>query len=512
MTDVSTNDWMRSLAEHYARCRAGSSEERLLLVFDIDGTILDMRHMVCHVLAGYDRGHGTDLFRGLRPDDVDVHENQVDRFLDARALAPSVRADVHRWYLDRRWEPAAVLEAHRPYRGVMEVIRWFQLQPSTFVGLNTGRPETLRAETLRSLNALGREYRVRFDNELLHMNPAGWDQEVNRSKVDALRAFAAAGYRVLAVVDNEPEIIEAMAAAEGTGEVLFLHARTLYESQRAAAVLPRTVEGDHYDLRSLIDERDLPQHVQIVWHGVNDPANLRQFVASPVRWGEVDIRYDPHRELVLRHDAFDVDGVGGRSPVAASGHPLLLDDCLDAFRGAGKGAKLDIKDAAAVEEVLAFVRRAGLTDADLWFNGDVDTLGQTTFRRLATAHPEAIVQCPVDFLGPLAVAAPAEAKQLIEMLRSWGVNRFSLSWASPHVGLMLDRLSEWGYETNIYAVPDLEQFLRAVLLLPRSITADFNFPEWHYFGRGSGQHGRYHSYQLDPSASASASQLTPALA
>lgn len=510
MTDAPTNDWMRSLSQHYALCRAGSTEDRLLLVFDIDGTILDMRHMVCHVLAGYDRAHGTDLFRGLRPDDVDVHENQVDRFLDARALAPSVRADVHRWYLDRRWEPAAVLEAHRPYRGVMEVIRWFQLQPSTFVGLNTGRPESLRAETLRSLNALGHEYRVRFDDELLHMNPAGWDEGVIRSKVEALEAFAAAGYRVLAVVDNEPEMIEAMAAADRTGEVLFLHARTLYESRRAAPVLPRTVEGDRYDLRSLIDERDLPQHVQIVWHGVNDPANLRQFLASPVRWGEVDIRYDPDRELVLRHDGFD----GGASPAtpapwtAPAGHPLVLDDCLDAFRGAGKGAKLDIKDRAAVGEVLTLVRGAGLGDDDLWFNGDVDTLGEQTFRRIAAAHPGAIVQCPVDFLGPLAVAAPSEAKQLVEMLRSWGVNRFSLSWANPHVQAVLDRLGEWGHETNIYAVPDLEQFLRAVLLLPRSITADFNFPEWHYFGRGSGQHGRYHSYQLDPSAS----PLAPALA
>jgi hypothetical protein len=46
-------------------------------------------------------------------------------------------------------------------------------------------------------------------------------------------------------------------------------------------------------------------------------------------------------------------------------------------------------------------------------------------------------------------------------------------------------------------VPDLEQFLRAVLLLPRSLTADFNFPEWHYFGRGSGQHGSYHRYRID---------------
>ena len=39
--------------------------------------------------------------------------------------------------------------------------------------------------------------------------------------------------------------------------------------------------------------------------------------------------------------------------------------------------------------------------------------------------------------------------------------------------------------------------MRAVLLEPRSITADFNFPEWHYYGRGSGQKGQYHEYSLE---------------
>jgi phosphoglycolate phosphatase-like HAD superfamily hydrolase len=491
MNGSPTTEWMRSLAEHYARCRASSADARLLVVFDIDGTILDMRHMVRHVLAAYDRAHGTDLFCGLLPDHVDVHENQVDRLLVTRALSPSVRDHVLRWYLEHRWEPAAVLEAHRPYRGVMEVIRWFQLQPSTFVGLNTGRPESLRAETLRSLNALGREYRVRFDDELLYMAPGSPDDDIPAYKVAGLQSFADAGYQVLAVVDNEPENIAAMAAADTAGEVLFLHAQTLYESRRVTT--PRTVEGAQYDLRSLITERDLPQHVQIVWHGVNDPANLRQFLASPVRWGEIDLRHDPHGALVLRHDGFDA------LPAVVHEHRLHLADCLDAFRGAGKGVKLDLKDPGVTDEVLAEVQRSGLDDDDLWFNGNIEVLGEATFRRIAAAHPRAILQCPVDFLGPLAVAAPGEAKHLLQMLTGWGMNRFSVSWADPHVRVLLDRLDEWGHATNIYAVPDLEQFLRAALLLPRSLTADFNFPEWHYFGRGSGQYGVYHRYHLDTS-------------
>jgi hypothetical protein len=40
---------MRRLAAHYGRFRSEYPEDQLLIVFDIDGTILDMRHMVRHV-------------------------------------------------------------------------------------------------------------------------------------------------------------------------------------------------------------------------------------------------------------------------------------------------------------------------------------------------------------------------------------------------------------------------------------------------------------------------------
>ena len=47
-------------------------------------------------------------------------------------------------------------------------------------------------------------------------------------------------------------------------------------------------------------------------------------------------------------------------------------------------------------------------------------------------------------------------------------------------------------------VPDLEAFLRAALMLPRSLTADFNFPAWQYYVRGSGEERVDHHYELRP--------------
>ena len=52
-------------------------------------------------------------------------------------------------------------------------------------------------------------------------------------------------------------------------------------------------------------------------------------------------------------------------------------------------------------------------------------------------------------------------------------------------------------QVNIYDVPNLEAFLQAALIMPRSLTSDFNFPKWSYFGKGSGQSGDYFRYKLD---------------
>ena len=118
------------------------------------------------------------------------------------------------------------------------------------------------------------------------------------------------------------------------------------------------------------------------------------------------------------------------------------------------------------------------------------------FERLVAAHPDAIIQCPMDFLAPLIVAAPKQAHETLQMLAGWGINRFSISWERSKLRELFDQMDRWGYQVNIYNVPDLESFLQAVLLMPRSVTSDFNFPQWRYYGHGSGKHGDYFTYQM----------------
>jgi hypothetical protein len=358
------------------------------------------------------------------------------------------------------------------------------------VGLNTGRPESLREDTLRSLNELGEEYRVRFSNELLFMNPGSWEEKVEQSKVLGVRHFQRAGYRVIAMVDNEPENLAAIADADDTGKILLLHADTLFETARSS--LPAgTAGGSQYDITELISEKSLPRHVQFVWHGLNDEANIRQFLASNVHWAEFDVRTTPDGELILRHDSFST------TPMEEDEELLPIGRLLEQLERFEKSVKLDLKESGPVlDRVIALVKERRFPVERLWLNGNVEVLGEDGFRKISSEIPGAIIQCPVDFVVPLVEALPEQGKAILNMLRSWGINRFSVNWQKKVLRQLLVRMDEWGFDINLYNVPDLNAFLRAVLLQPRSITSDFNFPQWHYYGRGSGEEAQRHEYAL----------------
>jgi hypothetical protein len=342
----------------------------------------------------------------------------------------------------------------------------------------------MREDTLESLNAIGAAYRVRFDPKLLFM--ADEEDDVPSCKVAALDELERGGLRVVAVVDNEPENLRAMASTDPSDEILFLHADTIFRSQRHHQ--DRLVAGRSYQLRKLVPERAFSGHVEFVWHGVNDEVNLERFLDSEVRWAEIDVRRDPAGDLVLRHDDFD------ETPWRRAEPTLLAADALHQLEATGRSVKLDLKEGGStLTEAVELVDAIQMGDDRVWFNAELHSLGELGFESLRERFPRSRISAPVDFLVPLMLASETAADHTLRLLRTWGVSRLSLRW-SPLVRRYLDDLEAKAWEVNLYGIPDLEAFLEASLLLPTSITADFNFPEWRYFGRGSGARGAVHRY------------------
>ena len=485
-------NWMKALSTQYRDACDQFPNDQHMIIFDIDGSILDMRYMILRLLQAYDQEHASNYFEGLDVSQITVHENQVVELLEQLKIVKKARKKILDWFGQKRWTSEAIHEMHRPFDGVLDVIRWFQIQPNTSVGLVTGRPETLREDTLRSLNRLGKPYRVVFEDKLLYMNHKGWGEEVPDAKVSGLKFFTDAGYHVFAFIDNEPTNLKALAKADADKNVLLLHANTIFESVRT--YVPRgTARGKDYRLSELVQgEKLLPSHVQLVWHGVNDAANLRQFLASDVHWLEVDLRLEPgDYHVILRHDSFE------EVHLEQDEDWLTLPKVLKKVKSAGRAIKLDLKTGERlVDEVLRLVSEVGLPDDDLWFNGNIERLKKQGFEQILKAHPKSIIQCPIDFLIPLLLASTDKSHETLEMFRGWGINRFSISWEHEQLRSIFDQMDLWGYEVNIYNVPDLESFLKAAYLMPRSVTSDFNFPQWHYYGRGPRKKGGQHDYKL----------------
>ena len=457
--------WINRLAEHYADRRDRYPDDDLLVVFDIDGTILDSRYELLHLLRRYDRAHGTRYFAHLTVAAVTVTDCRLAD-LTERCGAP---ADAAEWCAAHRWDRDVILASHRPYHGVLEVIRWFQIQPNTDVALVTGRPESARATTLESLNTLGREFKVSFRDKLLVMFEDDLHDDVPEAKAEAVRQLTLHGFRVVAMIDNEPHNLKAVAAADPDGQVLLVHADTIFAS--SPRLRPRrALRSASYEVGELVSQDSLPRHVQFVWHGIDSARALDLFLTTEVGWAEFGVDRHP----------ISGDLIVGRSPAeraALDGAPVLR-LYLEALRDCDRGVKLDIKSPEVIGDLLELVDGLSFPDEQLWFSAAPSKVPLDAFACLRDGRPGAVLQTPVDSLGPFADVAPANVRVLVDVLIAAGIDRFSLGWGAPGLASLMARLDDWDCAVNIHDVPDLQAFLQAILLLPTSITSRFDFPFW----------------------------------
>jgi phosphoglycolate phosphatase-like HAD superfamily hydrolase len=443
-------DWMYELGRHFRAMRERYPTDQLCIVFDIDGTIIDTRYLVRTILLESDRHWGTNDFRFLTVDDVDVYEGNIEPLLEQWVSDPDHRRRVRAYFRSELWHPRTTLNANQPYPGVMELIRWFQLQRDTVVALVTGRPEALRASTLGAFDSLTVDYRVRVASENLLMHQRPQDQAVALGKVEALHQLVRRGYRLTAVIDNEPVNLDAMAGADESGDVIFLHADTIFQSTKRPLI--RAYAGRDYDLGCLVTESDLGEHTMLVHASVDTASRLEAAVAGPVDWIELPILIDPYGCIEMPGD---LDAMG----------------TLSSIRRAGKAVRLDLRAAGVAEQASLLLRASSFTDDRVWFSGNIDVLGRTEFQCLREAWPSAIISTALDDLSALVFAVPETTRDTLGLLHRWGVNRVSIDWGLPQARRLLARLESWGYDVDVRVVGERASAMAAAVLLPTSVTS-----------------------------------------
>ena len=392
------------------------------------------------------------------------------------------RRAVHRHYPDDHLLVAVEVEslvgsAPVTVETIISVLRWFQIQKKITVGFVSRRSGIATSELVRDLQKYAKNHRFNIDSSLIFFpEKAATDSEQQRS---LLEVCTERGYRLFAYLGLEKP-------ANSSESLRYFNLNDI--------ALDENITGDqgapHASLIHLITEEELPEEIEYCWHGINDHENLEKFLQSSVTWGEVDVRAHPvSNELITRHDSFS------KSPAFPAEKILSLEDVLFRMYAEQKKVKIDFKQGGeVVDHTLEMLRTLGYFNESVWFHGDLPVLRISGFQKLFAVYPEAIVQTTIDQIAPFIALAPPLGRWLIRLFSDWGANRFLLTWKSRYKIQVMEKMERWGYPVNLYQIPNLEEFLKAVLLLPASITSDFNFPEWKYYGRGSGQDLTWHEY------------------
>src|SRR5215207_1967522 len=227
---------------------------------------------------------------------------------------------------------------------------------------------------------------------------------------------------------------------------------------------PPVAPGRSMPARESLDDIIWPPHlmgIELVWHRLNREHDLRRFLRSDVHWAECDARVEPSGDIVLSH----TPGSRGDRPLAE----WIVD-----IASAGRGAKIDLKESGPVlEGVLDIVGSASIPDEDLWFNCAVEIIGgRPGFEAISSAHPLARVSVPVDTLASWLLVCPDRGLDLLDELRTWGVDRLSVGVQTLAFQEVVQLLKHSGWATNVWDVSRESQLSDAIGARPQSITAD----------------------------------------
>lgn len=462
------SNWIKKLSDHYKNVRTQYPERKLLILFDIDGTVLNMRYMLQSLLRAYDKEHGTDYFHYLTLKKLKQCNYQIDLLIEDLPVAFDLKADILVWCLRHFHNHRLLLKSHKPYRGIFEIIRWFQLQPNTYTGFNTSKPQSVRYEILNLLNQMAKEYRLDFKDEFLFMGNDN-DKSAGENKVDGVHYFKNAGFDVFAVVDHQISALKVMERAFTADPIIFINTKEILKKRHKYQQLLSIKNSRSRIYSDKKSQEDVLTHTEFVWKGIDNDIAFERFREASIFWVEVGVYQDSTTyDLIVRQHNRENVMPGYKRKL------IFFSEVLQHIRQDFKGVKIDILGGGDIfNRIAEVIKGANLDDSQVWFHRSIEVLNKRDCQILRAQYPQARIQTNVDLLGPVINANEKKAERIIATLNTWGVDCFSVSVKNPDMSLILRFLCDLRRDVHVYDVYGLHSFLNACMSHPNSISSDF---------------------------------------
>jgi hypothetical protein len=428
--------WLDRLAVHVATQRRRSPGDQLAVFIDVDGSLLDLRPGLAARLSEWDAAHGTQHFAGLLAADIVPGEAGLRRLFEARGLSYAVRDELlgvcHRY----AWSPDAVIGAHEPCLGMLEVLRWMQTQPGVAVVLNSSRCELRRDETLQALRTLCRHYHMRLDETRLHLSPYGERSGV-RAKTMGVQHFRKLGLVPVAVVDDDAEEVRAIEKVLGDPNVLCLVVEPF----------------------ARVDNRASSRPVTPIWSGLESASDFELFGAANVGWADVALERSSCGHLATR---------------PARGVAVDLEDILGPFAQLSRGVRMTFDDPSAAVRAMGVVEKFRFPWRQVAVRLLDHQLDDAWFAALAPYRAELDVAIDGGFLLPALPLAPELVAQTLVRLAERGVTRVCVPADGARLCEFEPLVRAVGCALELCAGARPSDYVAAVLAGPDSVSCNFD--------------------------------------
>jgi hypothetical protein len=441
--------WLERLSAHVQRRRRAQPDAELAVLIDVDGSILDLRPGLAALLFDWDARGQTSFFDGLEPREILTGEAGLRRLFESRGLDHAARAELLVECERFAWSPQAVLGAHQPCLGMLEVLRWMQMQPGVFVVLNSSRPAARRDETLQALRTLCRHYGMGLAEDRVHLSPFGDGSDGVRSKLAGIEHFKARGLVPIAVVDDDTEALEQIQRHLDGDDVLCLVAEPF--GRPSTALTPRvraTDEGECVPVDA----------VSILWDGLATMDDLELFGAANVPWAQTTI---------VR------DACGQLSTVPVDGPGLEFEELIGAFAQLGRGLRLSFEESAAASRALGTVGLLRFPWERVSVRLRADQLTDPWFERLGPYSAQVAIAVDGSFLAPLSCVAPDLAANALLRLREKGVARIVVPSNVVELAAFAPLVRASGLELELATSGGIAPYVDAVLTGPDAVSTEF---------------------------------------